>query len=86
MKIQIDTKEKVIRLEDKANARELFDFLAKIFPNGEWEDFDLEAIAVINNWSNPIIFREPEPIPYTPYPHHPVITCSDNNTVFNLEY
>jgi len=54
MKIQLDTIGKTIKVEDKVNIKELYDFLDKILPNGEWHNFSLEVSVIINNWSLPI--------------------------------
>ena len=84
MKIQIDTESKVIKVEDKVNLKDLYKQLQKLFPNKEWEAYDLETNVTIYNWSNPVVIKE-YPIginPYIPvYPwwQQPTITCGDNN-------
>lgn len=68
MKIQLDTTNKVIKLESSINLGELVKNLEKLLPKGEWKDFSLETNTVINNWSNPIIIRDRD---WFPTPHKP---------------
>lgn len=80
MKIQLDTTQKVIRIEEKVNLKELFDILERLLPNELWKGFDLETTTIIN-WGSPIIIKPNEIYtqPYTtptPYPYNfPWITC-----------
>ena len=62
MKLQIDTLEKVIRIEESVNLGELVDVLDRMFPNQMWFDFRLEPHIV--SWRNPIII---DPITYPPH-------------------
>lgn len=64
MKIQLDTTNKVIKLENSINLGELVKNLEKILPKAEWKQFTLETNTVINNWNSPVIIRE-----YPQYPH-----------------
>jgi hypothetical protein len=85
MKIQLDTTNKKIKIEEEINIGELIEQLEKLLPNNLWKEFSLE-VNIIHNWSSPIII-EPikpmppypiQPIPYTPYPgfpNYPWITC-----------
>lgn len=66
MKIQIDTTAKTIKLESCEKLSALFDFLSKFFPEGEWEDYELQTNTQIVNWGNPIIVRE---LPYWVNPY-----------------
>lgn len=68
MKLQINTTEKTIKVEEKVNLKELLDNVKKLFPNNEWKEYTLETNTVINWTSNPIIIRD-----YT-YPHYPWTT------------
>jgi hypothetical protein len=93
MKIQLDTTNKKIKIEEEINIGELLEQLEKLLPNELYKEFSLE-VNVINNWSNPIIV-EPinpippypiQPIPYTPYPgfpNYPWITCGTSNLTLN---
>ena len=56
MKIQIDTIAKTIKVEGRVKLADLFDQLQSFFPNGEWEDYDIETNTVIQ-WSNPIVIE-----------------------------
>lgn len=67
MKIQLDTKAKVIRLEDKVLLKDLVVTLEKLLPKKEWHTFTLETDTVINGWSLPIITREYKPWTYPWY-------------------
>jgi hypothetical protein len=64
MKIQLDTKNKTIKVEESVNLGEFIDFIKKILPDKVWREYKLETSSVIN-WSNPIIIE-----PYKP--HKPI--------------
>jgi hypothetical protein len=86
MKLQLDTTNKTIKVEEKVNLAEFTDTLEKLLPNGKWREFELECNTTIN-WNSPIIV---EPYrPYNPYrpciPWQPWITYTDENTV-HLKY
>lgn len=92
MKLQIDTKEKTIKVEDNVRLGDLCDTLERLLPEGIWHDYTLEANTVINNWTNPIIIKEivpyaPTPIWYewkdTTPPYHPTVTFSDSTMALN---
>ena len=61
MKIQLDTKNKTIKVEESVNLGEFIDFIKKILPDKVWREYKLETSSVIN-WSSPIIIE-----PYKPY-------------------
>ena len=66
MKLQLDTTNKTIKLEERIKLSDLIDTLKKILPE-EWQEFSLETNVVINNWSNPVIvYRQ-----YPTYPQYP---------------
>ena len=54
MKVQLDTTNKTIKLEQSIKLSELVKNLEKLLPKGEWKEFTLETNTVINNWHNPI--------------------------------
>ena len=56
MKIQLDTTNKTIKLEDRVEFSELIKTLNKLLPKGEWKKFTLETHTVINNWASPVVF------------------------------
>lgn len=43
MKIQLDTTNKTIKVEESVKLQELTDALEKLLPNGEWKEFKLET-------------------------------------------
>jgi hypothetical protein len=95
MKIQIDTKEKTIKVEENVNLGELCKVLDKLLPK-EWKGYCLLSGTVVN-WTNPItwIFTQPSPIiPYIPiqpwqvgditYKYNPIIDPG-YTTCYNVE-
>ena len=82
MKIQLDTTEKTIKIEEKVNLGELVKILDKLLPNKEWKQYELETNTVINNWGNTIYYKE---YPYKTWPWYSqpnYETTSGNNTVY----
>ena len=59
MKLQLDTKAKVIRLEEKVVLKDLIDTLDRLLPK-QWEDFTLEVNTTIE-WSHPIVIKREYP-------------------------
>ena len=51
MKIQIDTNAKTIKVEGRVKLADLFDQLQKFFPNGEWEEYEIETDTAIYSTS-----------------------------------
>ena len=66
MKILIDTKNKVIKLEDPTNLGEFFDFLEEVFPNvTERRSYTLHITNLVTEYiPQPTL---PYPTPYNPY-------------------
>jgi len=83
MKIQIDTKQKKIIIEETVKLKELFEFMQNLFPT-EWEKYSLESKTIVN-WTNPIAYPSPNICPEpNPYPYnHPVMYSKDNNGLQN---
>jgi len=52
MKIQIDTENKTISLEEGVNLGKLFNHLDYFFPDNAWEEYDLIPVEKIQNWKN----------------------------------
>lgn len=84
MKLQLDTTNKTIKLEDKIKFSDLIETLEKILPE-QWKDFTLETNVVINNWTNPYIIEKQVPV----YPNYPwyngatnITSSFDENTKF----
>jgi hypothetical protein len=78
MKIQLDTTNKTIKIEENVKIDKLISTLKKLLPDNEWKQFTLETNTTINNWTYPITIRE-----YPAYPHYPWY-C--NGTDLNKEY
>ena len=92
MKIQIDTKEKTIKVEETVNLGELCKVLDKLLPK-EWKSYSLQSGSIIF-WSNPIpwVYINPMPIiPLQPYYSTPPyqVTCSagtdETYSIYNIE-
>jgi len=66
MKLQIDTTNKSIKIENDIKLSDLISNLKKMFPNNEWKKFTLVTNTIIEQWTSPIIIRE-YPRPYYPY-------------------
>lgn len=64
MKLQLDTTNKTIKIEERINLKELFEVLSKLLPNNEWKEFDLETSTTIIGWHDPVVV--PYPIPVNP--------------------
>ena len=81
MKIQLDTENKVIKVEEAVNLGELTETLERLLPNGKWKDFKLDTQMQINWTPNQIIIRETPYQPYSPRPwwEQPWITCGTNS-------
>lgn len=67
MKLQINSTEKIIRLEEQVNLGELFTFLEEILPDLKWREYSIEGVIV--DWSYPIINPITPPYPQYPWPN-----------------
>lgn len=76
MKLQLDTDQKTIKIEESVNIGEFIKTLNQLLPNDIWKEFTLEVSPIIIN-----------PIPYIPVPQYPLqpyyhelpwITCNAN--------
>jgi hypothetical protein len=63
MKIQLDTINKIIRVEGTVSLLELSETLERLLPNGVWKTFALEC-------GSTIIWAQPFPI-YPTWPYYP---------------
>lgn len=84
MKIQLDTDNKTIKIEDSVNLGDFINYIKKILPHGEWKDFKLEVNTIIS-WVNPIVIEPYKPYsPYYPWPWY----CSTGgyNDKSNVNY
>lgn len=96
MKIQIDTNQKTVTVEDSINFKELFETLEKLFPDKEWEKYSLKS-QVIQNWNYPIVIERerrhfwPNPIWMVDFSTAPKYGSGiqnetfGNSGIFNLE-
>ena len=60
MKIQLDTSQKTITVEQDINMLELLQAVKKLLPN-DWKEFTLQTHTTINNWNSPTIIHERYP-------------------------
>lgn len=100
MKLQIDTDNKTIKVDDDVQFSELVEALEKLLPKGLWKDFTLQNER-IDWWNNPVIIKERiiENSPYWPSPiwidtttnktpiDPNIVYCSNNmqSGIFNIE-
>lgn len=81
MKLNIDLDNKIVKVDNKVNIKELIDILKSMFPD-TWKEFELD-ISVVNvtvkDWHTNI------PLPYNPInPFSPyVITCGTASTAMD---
>ena len=61
MKIQIDTTNKILKIEESVNLKELFKIVNALLPN-DWEEYTLENNSIIVGWEHPIIVETPYPV------------------------
>ena len=87
MKIQIDTSEKTIKVEESVNLGKFIQALKDMLP--DWEKYSLDTQTIIN-WTNPVPIVPYRPWwepPTTPqYPPYPWITYTDDNTTGGAAY
>lgn len=68
MKIQLDTTDKVIKIDEAVNLGELTETLDKLLPGGKWKEFTLETNTQIKWNPNPIIIERDPHRPYDSFP------------------
>jgi len=99
MKLQLDTTEKTIKLENNVKLSELLKVLDQLLPNKKWTEFTLETNTTIRNWTAPIIIKEYpkyhrewpwiscKESSYTDKPWKDKILCTNKSLEkFNIEY
>jgi len=93
MKIQLDTINKTITIEEDVNLHDFYEEINSILPGGLWREFTLK-VEKIKEWTNPITITpnttpinpftpiDPIPNPYTsPYPPtYPQVWYTTSNT------
>jgi hypothetical protein len=87
MKIQLDTIEKVIKIDEQVCLGELYDFVEQLLPNNVWREFKIEVNSIILWRDNPIIYPNPLDLGYPtpvqpgfPNPWQPWITWCNGVT------
>lgn len=89
MKLQLDTTNKIIKVEESVNLNEFFEVIKKILPDGEWKEFKLETQTTIN-WGSPIVINQPYKYYYPWYTSYGTATPTTTNYtltsgVYNIE-
>jgi hypothetical protein len=84
MKLQLDTTNKIIKIEEVINLGEFMEMLENLLPCDKWKEFKLETQTVIN-WNNPIIIEPYYPKPSIPWYDQPWITYDANGTTINYD-
>jgi len=87
MKLQFDTIEKTIKVEEHVNLGELMEKLEMLLPNNQWKEYTLK-VSIITIWQNPIIIENPIPFvdPYRPFWEQPTITCLSHHVYEQNKY
>jgi hypothetical protein len=62
MKLQINTDNKTITIEESVNLGELYEALFKMFPKFTWKEYSIVPVKSIEHWTSPVT------IPWTPQP------------------
>jgi len=70
MRLQLDTTNKLIKVEESVNLGEFFEVLDRLLPGNKWKEFKLETQTLIN-WSNPIVITDPW-YPWRPWYGEPI--------------
>lgn len=65
MKLQLDTKNKTITIEESIKLDEFFQMIKKLLPD-EWKQYRLEIKNIIN-WVNPIVIEKEKINPWITY-------------------
>lgn len=65
MKIQLDTVNKTIKIEEDVNLHDFYEQLNAILPDGKWREFTLKVDKIVE-WREPITIT-PNTTPINPY-------------------
>ena len=68
MKLQINTDDKTITIEENINLGELYEALFEMFPKFAWKEYTLIPVKAIEHWTNPVTY------PVRPWNELPWIT------------
>ena len=78
MKLQVDTENKTITIEESINLGELYRTLFKMFPELSWESYNIVPVKTIEHWTSPITLPGTRPwneIPWVnPLPLYPLVS------------
>lgn len=76
MKIELDTKEKTIKVAEDVNLEEFISLAKQLLPDGLWKEYTLKTNTIINWTSTPIVINLYRP--YYPQPYYPWITYTND--------
>ncbi len=81
MKIQLDTENKTIKLENDILLSKLIATLDSLLPNKEWKKYTLETNTTINHWHSPVVIEKfyPRPYEYPWFTHGTYVSKLDNS-------
>ena len=85
MKIQIDTKNKVITIDEKVELAELFRFLHDTFPGGKWKEFSLAPVVKTTVLPGSSPFNTPGKVRPNPYDRPPLVTTYNGPNIRELK-
>jgi hypothetical protein len=94
MRLQIDTKERTIKVDENVKFNELIKVLNKLLPK-EWKEYTLETSGIWH-WVNPIVWPVTQPWKIGDVIYQPYTTCGTEhspdknpyqviNSVYNIE-
>ena len=68
MKLQINTDDKTITIEEGVNLGELYEALFKMFPKFTWKEYSIIPVKIIEHWTGPvtILWQQPSVPWYNP--------------------
>ena len=86
MKLQINTDNKTITIEEGVNLGDLYEALFKMFPKFTWKEYTIIPVKTIEHWTSPVTIPWNNPLPwYNPIIQPPyTITCEDAVGVLNV--
>jgi hypothetical protein len=67
MKLQINTDDKTVTIEEGVNLGDLYEALFKMFPKFTWKEYTILPIKTIKHWSDPIVLPSLPGNPWTPF-------------------
>lgn len=83
MKIQLDTINKTVKVEEQVNLKEFLKVIKKLLPSGEWEQYSLDG-SQITYWSYPYVIETwPK---YPTYPWYDYTTSGGTVNIASSDY